>query len=157
MLRRRRARLPSYHAHRFAPLKHVERLQVTEAETRDYAIVLTFFCVGLSVSELCDLNLQETDLDRGNTWIKGKGRREKELVPLPASVVEALRRYLKRRGPVAGPLFLTRGNRGKNRDGRLETRSVLRIVRELDQRVGLHVWCHDHRGTRRRSQERHRA
>jgi integrase len=39
-------------------------------------------------------------------------------------------------------LFLTNGNRGKNRDGRLETRSVLRIVREIGQRVGLHVWCH---------------
>jgi integrase/recombinase XerC len=114
----------------------------TEAETRDYAIVLTFFCVGLRVSELCGLNLHETDLARGCTWIKGKGRREKELVPLPASVVDAIRRYLKHRGTVTGPLFVTRGNRGKNRDGRLETRSVLRIVRELGQRVGLHVWCH---------------
>ena len=39
-------------------------------------------------------------------------------------------------------MFLTRGNRGKNRDGRLETRSVLWIVRELGERVGLHRWCH---------------
>jgi hypothetical protein len=38
-------------------------------------------------------------------------------------------------------LFQTRGQRGKHRDGALETRSVLRIVRELGQRVGLHVWC----------------
>jgi integrase/recombinase XerC len=61
---------------------------------------------------------------------------------MPAPVVEAIRRYLKYRGTVAGPLFLTRGNRGKNRDGRLETRSVLRIVRELGQKVSLHIWCH---------------
>jgi len=27
-------------------------------------------------------------------------------------------------------------------DRRLETRSVLRIVRERGQQVGLHVWCH---------------
>ena len=45
-------------------------------------------------------------------------------------------------GPARGPLFLTRGNRGKNCDGRLETRSVLRIVRELGERVGLHLACH---------------
>ena len=32
----------------------------TEGETRDYAIVLTFFCMGLRVSELCGLNLQDT-------------------------------------------------------------------------------------------------
>jgi len=114
----------------------------SEAESRDHAIVMVFFCVGLRVSELCGLNLQDTDLERGNTWIKGKGKRERELVPLPAPVVEAIRRYLVHRGPTAGPLFRSRGERGKNRDGRLETRSVLRIVRELGQRVGLHVWCH---------------
>jgi integrase/recombinase XerC len=114
----------------------------SEAETRDYAIVLTFFCLGLRVSELCGLNLQDTDLTRGNTWVLGKGRRERELVPLPTIVIEAIRRYLVYRGTAAGPLFQTRGNRGMSRDGRLETRSVLRIVRTLGRRVGLHVWCH---------------
>jgi integrase/recombinase XerC len=114
----------------------------TEAETRDYAIILTFFCMGLRVSELCGLNLQDTDLARGNTWILGKGRKERELVPLSALVIEAIRRYLKHRGTVSGPLFLTRGSRGKQKDGRLETRSVLRIVRECGQRIGIHVWCH---------------
>jgi integrase/recombinase XerC len=94
------------------------------------------------VSELCGLNLETTDLARGSTWIKGKGRKEKELVPLPSQVVIAIRQYLRHRGTTAGPLFQTRGARGKRRDGRLETRSVLRIVRELGQRVGLHVWCH---------------
>lgn len=114
----------------------------TEGETRDYAIVVTFYCLGLRVSELCGLTLQETDLDSGTAWIRGKGRQEKELVPLPALVVEAIRRYLTYRGTVPGPLYQTRGNRGKSRNGHLETRSVLRIVRELGQRVGLHVWCH---------------
>jgi integrase len=119
----------------------------TDAETRAYAIVVTFYCLGLRVSELCGLTLEETDLARGNTWIKGKGRKEKELVPLPAIVVTAIRRYLVYRGTVPGPLFQTRGQRGKHRNGALETRSVLRIVRELGQQVGLHVWCHGLRHT----------
>jgi integrase/recombinase XerC len=125
----------------------------TEGETRDYAIVVTFYCLGLRVSELCGLTMQETDLARGSTWIKGKGRREKELVPLPRLVVDAVRRYLEHRGHQPGPLFQSRGHRGKNRTavlatgarngyGALETRSVLRIVRELGAKVGLHVWCH---------------
>ena len=118
-----------------------------EGSTRDYAIVLTIYCLGLRVSELCGLTLQETDLARGTTWIKAKGRREKELVPLPEAVIAALKRYLRWRGQQTGPLFQTRGQRGKALDGCLETRSVLRIVRELGQRVGLHVWCHSLRHT----------
>jgi integrase/recombinase XerC len=53
----------------------------TETETRDQAIVVTLFCLGLRVSELCGLNLEETDLARGTVWIRGKGQRERELVP----------------------------------------------------------------------------
>lgn len=119
----------------------------TEAETRDYAIVLTFYCLALRVSELCGLNFEDNNLDSGTTWILGKGRRERELVPLPSAVIAAIRRYGAHRGTAPGPLFRTRGNRGKARDGRLETRSVLRIVRRLGQRVGLHVWCHALRHT----------
>jgi integrase/recombinase XerC len=118
-----------------------------EAETRNYAIIVTLYCLGLRVSELCGLNLEDTDLERGNTWIKGKGRRDRELVPLPKAVISAIERYVVHRGKGMGPLFLTRGNRGKHRDGRLETRSVLRIVRELGQGIGLHVWCHGLRHT----------
>jgi hypothetical protein len=71
-----------------------------------------------------------------------------------------LRRYSVYRGSQAGPLFQTRRQRGKARDGHLETRSLLRIVRTLGQRVGLHVWCHSltasqhHGGARRRWQNR---
>lgn len=114
----------------------------TEAETRDAAILMTFYCLGLRVSELCGLNLERTDLSRGTTWITGKARFEREPVPLPASVVEAIRRYLTHRGSQAGPLFQTVGHRGNARGGRLEARSVLRIVCGLGRRVGLHVWCH---------------
>jgi integrase len=45
-----------------------------------------------------DCSMVDTNLERGQTWILGKGR--------------------------------------------LETRSVLRIVRELGEQIGLHLWCH---------------
>jgi hypothetical protein len=55
---------------------------------------------------------EETDLARGSAWIRGKGKREKELIPLPLPVIEAIRRYLRHRGGTAkGPLFLTRSGR----------------------------------------------
>jgi integrase len=120
----------------------------TEAATRDAAIILTFFCLGLRVSELCALTWGETDLDRGTTWITGKGRREKELVPIPPVLATAWRRYLTHRGTRPGPLFQTLGAaRGPAANGGLETRSVLRIVRTLGQRAGLHLWCHGLRHT----------
>lgn len=119
-----------------------------ELSTRDYAIILTFYCLGLRVSELCGLTLQDTDLVHGNTWILGKGRREREQVPVPARLVSAIERYLIHRGTSPGPLFQTLGNRGKNRNGALETRSVLRIVRGRGLKgAGIRLWCHGLRHT----------
>ena len=74
-------------------------------------------CRALCVSELRSLNLQETDLERGNTLIKGTGKREEEIAA-PAPVIDAIRRYLVHRGTTAGSLFRSRGERGKNREGR---------------------------------------
>lgn len=114
----------------------------SEQQTRDNAIVLVFYCMGLRVSELCGLTMQDTNLDAGSTWILGKGRREREIVPIPSLVCDAMRRYLVHRGNSSGPLFQTLGKRGASREGGLETRSVLRIVRELGSKIGLRVWCH---------------
>lgn len=121
----------------------------SEAETRDRAIVLVMVCLGLRVAELCGLNVEDVDLATGSAWIRGKGRRERELVPLPANVVEALQRYARHRGDGRGPLFRALPNRAKANatSGRLETRSVLRVVRKVGQRVGKHVWCHALRHT----------
>jgi integrase/recombinase XerC len=88
--------------------------------------------------------LEETDLARATTWITGKGRRERKLVPLPAPVVDALRRYLTHRGSTGqGPLFISRSRR-RDGDGsrRLDARPVLRIVDGTGRRLGIRVWCH---------------
>jgi integrase/recombinase XerC len=114
----------------------------TEADTRDAAILVMFYCLGLRVSELCGLNFEDTDLSRGITLIRGKGRRTRESVPLPTPGAEAIRKYLKHRGSEPGPLFRSRGRRRKTCGRRLDTRSVLRIVNRLGQRIGRHVWCH---------------
>jgi integrase/recombinase XerC len=115
----------------------------TEAETRDSAIVVVLFCCGLRISELCGLEWADVDLDRAQAWLrKSKGKREKVLIELPTAVVDAIHRYAKHRGTDQGPLFQTRGLRGRNRDGRLETRSAGRIVRELGAKIGIHLWPH---------------
>jgi integrase/recombinase XerC len=116
----------------------------SETEARDAAIITTLFCCGLRVSELVGLNREDVDVPRGTAWIKGKGRREKERVPLPTVVVEALRRYLAHFGATGqGPLFVSRSHRvGLEGSRRLHPGSVLRIVQDVGQRVGVRVWPH---------------
>ena len=46
-----------------------------------WAIVVTFVCLGLRVSELCGLMLEDTDLTVGATWILGKGRGDSRSSP----------------------------------------------------------------------------
>jgi integrase len=88
--------------------------------------------------------LQETDLARGATWIKGKGRREKELGHRSSRRCAST---CATAGRLPDRCFRLEALRGRHRDGQLETRSVLRIVRKLGQRVGLHVWPHALRHT----------
>jgi integrase/recombinase XerC len=70
-------------------------------------------------------------------------------MPLPVVVVTAIRRYQVHRGATGqGPLFVSRSRRpGRDGAGRLHSRSVLRIVAELGERVGVRVWCHALRHT----------
>ena len=57
-------------------------------------IVLLFVCLGLRVSELCGLDLEETDLARGGGVDQGQSRRE-GVMPLSEIVVAAIRCYLR--------------------------------------------------------------
>jgi integrase len=108
----------------------------TEAETRDAAIVTMFYCLGPSVSELCG----------GRPGFASRAGRRRNSCRCRRCVA-GIRRYLSYRGTAPGPSFQTRGHRGKHRSGALETRFVLRIVRALGQRIGLHVWRHSLRHT----------
>lgn len=119
----------------------------SEAETRDAAVVNIFFCAGLRVSELVALDLADVNLELGHAWILGKGRRERQLHPLATPAVDALRRYLVFRGTQAGPLIQSRGNRGRARDRRLDSKSVGRALRVLGDKIGIRLHPHGLRHT----------
>lgn len=65
---------------------------------------------------------------------------------MPPTSREAVRVWLVVRGPKPGPLFLSRSP-AKHRDGRLVTRGVYRIIRNLGAAVGAHVRPHGLRHT----------
>ncbi|MCT1459697.1 tyrosine recombinase XerC [Aestuariimicrobium sp. p3-SID1156] len=93
---------------------------------RDVAILEVLYGSGVRVAELCGLDVDDVDRTRGTIRVLGKGNKERS-VPLGDPAMDALDRWLGRRGEVAtdssGPaVFL--GSRG----GRIDQRVVRRLV-----------------------------
>ena len=96
---------------------------------RDHAILETLYGAGIRVSELCGLDVDDLDLDRGTARVLGKGSKER-VVPFGAPARDAIGAYLSRARPALsarsaaqGPaVFL--GARG----GRIGPRAVYELV-----------------------------
>lgn len=91
---------------------------------RDVALFEFLYGCGLRVSELVGLNLE--DIDRGERWlrVRGKGRKERQ-VPYGAKAEAALERYLPERKARPGEMAVFINPRGE----RLTARGVQFIVR----------------------------
>ena len=91
---------------------------------RDRLLLEILYGCGLRVSEAVGLNLE--DFDRGERWVRvrGKGRKERQ-VPYGGKVEECLDSYLADRGPSKAPLVLFLNHRG----GRLTDRGARNIVK----------------------------
>ncbi len=116
--------------------------------TRDRAMLETLYSTGVRVSELCDLNLEDTDLVAGVIHVRGKGKKER-ISPVGPTAVESIQRYLRIRqaSPKSGsfdPRALYVNKHGK----RLSTRSVRRkldkylIEAGLDPSISPHTLRH---------------
>ncbi|PRB18947.1 tyrosine recombinase XerC [Microbacterium sp. MYb62] len=66
---------------------------------RDHAILELLYGSGVRVSELCGLDIDDLDLDRGTARVLGKGAKER-VVPYGAPARDALVAYLHRGRPV---------------------------------------------------------
>lgn len=114
--------------------------------SRDVAVMRLAFDLALRIGELVRLDVADLNLKHGTVWIFGKGRRAKELVTMPPACVEAVRAWLNVRGSKPGPLLLSY-SRSKAKDGRLVTRGIYRIIRDLGAAAGEHVRPHGIRHT----------
>lgn len=109
------------------------------AELRDRAILETLFSTGLRVSELCALNIDDIDLNRGEFSVRGKGGKVR-VVFLSDTAKAVLNTYLDKRSDVDEALFI-RVPRDesfeKYENLRLTPRSIQRIVRKCAIKAGI--------------------
>lgn len=111
---------------------------------RDRAMLEVLFSTGLRVSELCNLNVADINLDTGEFAVVGKGRKLRT-VYLSPSAIDWLGRYLATRKDDFKPLLLRYSGKKMDKDDeageslRLTPRSVERLVKAYSTRAGIAV------------------
>ena len=104
---------------------------------RDRAILETLFSTGLRVSELCSLNRDNVNIERGEFAVRGKGSKLR-VVFLSDSAKDALKKYLAERSDIHEALFVGHhGNLNKKESARLTPRSVQRLIKKYAVMAGV--------------------
>jgi len=112
---------------------------------RDRAILELLYGCGIRNSELVGINLDDIRWSNEIILVRGKGKKER-YVPFGESAAEAVKAYLPRRQQVLGQTkhATERALLVNFRGGRLTTRSVGRIVKQIAVSKGLSPDVHPH-------------
>ncbi len=104
---------------------------------RDRAIFEVLFATGLRISELCRLNRDSINLERGEFSVKGKGGKIR-VVFLSDSAKIALKKYLDKRTDLEEPLFVSfKKSKKLEPRGRLTPRTVERLINYYAKKAGI--------------------
>ncbi|MEG2383135.1 MAG: tyrosine-type recombinase/integrase [Oscillospiraceae bacterium] len=112
---------------------------------RDIAIFELLFGTGMRISELCNLRLNDLDLQGGNVRIFGKGSKERVVQLTNTEIIIALERHFRINGSwssPAGHLFANRLNE------RLSEQSVRNLIRKycslasISEHITPHMFRH---------------
>ena len=98
-------------------------------DVRLKAILSLKMFAGLRDIEIVRLTVENLELERGFLHVHGKGRDDKEALPILGQVVKVLREYITATGKRSGPLFTSQSKR--NFGHRLTTKTVWLMVREF--------------------------
>jgi site-specific recombinase XerD len=107
---------------------------------RDFCWILTFFDCEIRLSELCNLDEKDVDLEAGCMRVMGKGAKER-LVPIGAKLCRALLKYkLRYRFTPIGCEAFWVSEAGE----RLKPNRIQFLLRKYGRQVGLER-CHPHK------------
>jgi len=107
---------------------------------RNLLIILLLSFLGLRISAIINLNVQDIDLKASNLLVREKGNKIR-LLPLPQIICFFLNPYLKVLDQDLGALLLS------NRNKRLSTRMVQHIFQKASRELGFHIHSHRFRHT----------
>lgn len=104
---------------------------------RDKAILEILFSTGLRVSELCSLNRDRINLDKGEFSVLGKGSKIR-VVFISDKANTALSQYLKKREDIEEALFVSYSKANNPKVlGRINPRLVQRLIQNCATRAGI--------------------
>ena len=113
----------------------------TYLDSRNRTVIDVLYSTGCRVSELCDINISDIDLDEKYLKLKGKGSKQR-IVPIGSMLYKNLMQYLnvreiflQNRGE---PLFLSKS---KNK---LDRTAVFRIIKKTAKNISLQTDVHPH-------------
>lgn len=116
----------------------VKRIVVALNETKNVktkvAVSLKMLC-GLRDIEIVRLMVEDINLTDGYISVHGKGRDNKESLPIIPQVVQVLRDYLESTGKRSGPLFTSESKR--NHGQQITTKTAWLMVREFLDDLGI--------------------
>ena len=113
----------------------------TYLDSRNRTVIDVLYSTGCRVSELCDINISDIDLDEKYLKLKGKGSKQR-IVPIGSMLYKNLLQYLNVRETFlqnrVEPLFLSKS---KNK---LDRTAVFRIIKKTAKNISLQTDVHPH-------------
>lgn len=113
----------------------------TYLDSRNRTVIDVLYSTGCRVSELCDINISDIDLDEKYFKLKGKGSKQR-IVPIGSMLYKNLLQYLNVRETFlqnrGEPLFLSKS---KNK---LDRTAVFRIIKKTAKNISLQTDVHPH-------------
>jgi len=113
----------------------------TYLDSRNRTVIDVLYSTGCRVSELCDINISDIDLDEKYLKLKGKGSKQR-IVPIGSMLYKNLIQYLNVRETFlqnrGEPLFLSKS---KNK---LDRTAVFRIIKKTAKNISLQTDVHPH-------------
>lgn len=125
-----------YGTRKIISIEDASKLVNSILDSRDKAIVVLLLKTGMRRKELCSLDLDDIDLERGEVKLKPTPKRSNRILYLDEEAMWVLQRWLQarntRRGAEGPALFLSRNG------SRLCSDQVERLVEKHAEHVGLH-------------------